>query len=91
MRDVARAAGVSQQTVSRVVNDAAAVRDSTRRRVLEAVQRLGYQRNDAASRLARGPRRTAARTSSSASSSATSRRDRPPAVTDHRPSPTARS
>ncbi|WP_432543355.1 LacI family DNA-binding transcriptional regulator [Kineococcus sp. SYSU DK002] len=61
MHDVARAAGVSPQTVSRVVNDAPAVRAATRRRVLDVIERLGYQRNDAASRLARGPRRTGPR------------------------------
>jgi DNA-binding LacI/PurR family transcriptional regulator len=58
-RDVADAAGVSQQTVSRVVNNAPSVREATRRHVLDVIERLGYQRNDAASRLARGPRRTA--------------------------------
>lgn len=68
MNDVALAAGVSPQTVSRVVNDDPAVRESTRRHVREVVQRLGYQRNDAASRLARGPRRTAARTSTTGAS-----------------------
>lgn len=68
MHDVARVAGVSPQTVSRVLSDHPAVRESTRRHVREVVQRLGYQRNDAASRLARGPRRTAARTSSTGAS-----------------------
>ena len=63
VHDVARAAGVSPQTVSRVVNDVPLVRESTRQRVREAIQRLGYQRDDAASRLARGPRRARARTS----------------------------
>lgn len=62
VRDVARVAGVSPQTVSRVVNDHPAVRESTRRHVREVIRLLGYRRNDAASRFARGPRRTAART-----------------------------
>jgi DNA-binding LacI/PurR family transcriptional regulator len=52
MFDVARAAGVSHQTVSRVLNDSAAVRESTRRRVNAAIDELGYHRNLAARALA---------------------------------------
>jgi DNA-binding LacI/PurR family transcriptional regulator len=45
MADVAKAAGVSHQTVSRVLNEHPNVRDETRTRVLEAIDRLGYRRN----------------------------------------------
>ncbi|MEU7575630.1 LacI family DNA-binding transcriptional regulator [Micromonospora sp. NPDC049240] len=51
MRDVARLAGVSNQTVSRVLNAHPHVRDDTRRRVLAAVQALNYRRNQAARTL----------------------------------------
>ncbi|MDR1187454.1 MAG: LacI family DNA-binding transcriptional regulator, partial [Bifidobacteriaceae bacterium] len=37
MFDVAKLAGVSHQTVSRVLNNSAAVTETTRRRVLEAI------------------------------------------------------
>ncbi|NLF11349.1 MAG: LacI family transcriptional regulator [Anaerolineaceae bacterium] len=43
MRDVARAAGVSIKTVSRVVNKQGEVSDETRRRVLATIQELGYR------------------------------------------------
>jgi DNA-binding LacI/PurR family transcriptional regulator len=52
MFDVAKAAGVSHQTVSRVLNDSAAVKESTRRRVNAAIDELGYHRNLAARALA---------------------------------------
>lgn len=45
MLDVARVAGVSIQTVSRVLNDSPAVRADTRARVLDAVRDLGYRPN----------------------------------------------
>jgi len=45
MADVARVAGVSHQTVSRVLNDLPNVRESTKERVLEAIEELGYRRN----------------------------------------------
>lgn len=51
MDDVARVAGVSHQTVSRVLNDHPNVRDSTRDRVLVAIAQLGYRRNTAARAL----------------------------------------
>jgi LacI family transcriptional regulator len=41
--DVARQAGVSPATVSRVLNNTASVRDNVRQRVLQAVSDLGYQ------------------------------------------------
>jgi DNA-binding LacI/PurR family transcriptional regulator len=52
MFDVAKAAGVSHQTVSRVLNGSAAVKESTRRRVNAAIDELGYHRNLAARALA---------------------------------------
>ena len=51
MADVAQRAGVSHQTVSRVLNDAAAVRPETRAVVLKAIADLGYRRNQAARAL----------------------------------------
>jgi DNA-binding LacI/PurR family transcriptional regulator len=51
MADVARLAGVSHQTVSRVVNGASSIRPETRDRVLEAISRLGYRPNRAARAL----------------------------------------
>ncbi len=58
MSDVAKLAGVSHQTVSRVVNGSTHVRTSTRERVLEAMQELGYQPNSVARALATGRSRT---------------------------------
>ncbi|HYJ67894.1 MAG TPA: LacI family DNA-binding transcriptional regulator [Nocardioidaceae bacterium] len=52
MADVAARAGVSHQTVSRVLNDFPSIRSETRDRVLAAITELGYRRNDAARRLA---------------------------------------
>ncbi|WP_265520487.1 LacI family DNA-binding transcriptional regulator [Oerskovia flava] len=51
MSDVARLAGVSHQTVSRVLNDHPSVRSETRERVLDAIATLGYRRNSAARAL----------------------------------------
>lgn len=48
IRDVARKAGVSTVTVSRVVSDSSAVKDGTKRKVLAAMRALGYQPNAAA-------------------------------------------
>ncbi len=45
MHDVARVAGVSHQTVSRVLNDHPSVRPETRERVQSAITQLGYRRN----------------------------------------------
>ncbi len=52
MTDVARLAGVSLQTVSRVVNDAPNVSGPTRARVLAVMDELGYRRNAVARALA---------------------------------------
>lgn len=51
LRDVARLAGCSYQTVSRVVNDKGAVHPTTRKRVLAAIAEIGYRRNGAAAAL----------------------------------------
>jgi DNA-binding LacI/PurR family transcriptional regulator len=54
MTDVARLAGVSHQTVSRVLNDHPSVRPDTRDRVRSAIDRLGYRPNSAARILVTG-------------------------------------
>ena len=51
MADVAQLAGVSHQTVSRVLNNHPNVRSETRDRVLAAIGDLGYRRNLAARAL----------------------------------------
>ncbi|MGN9908757.1 LacI family DNA-binding transcriptional regulator [Phytohabitans sp. LJ34] len=51
MRDVALAAGVSNQTVSRVLNKRPGVGEGTRQRVLAAMRQLNYRRNLAARAL----------------------------------------
>src|SRR3954471_1350248 len=58
MADVAKLAGVSHQTVSRVINDNAHVRPETRRRVLAAMRQLDYRPNPAARALVTGRSRT---------------------------------
>ena len=52
MYDVAARAGVSHQTVSRVVNGFGGIRPETRERVAAAIAELGYRRNVAARSLA---------------------------------------
>ncbi len=54
MTDVARLAGVSHQTVSRVLNGHPNVREQTRLRVRAAIEQLGYRPNRAARALATG-------------------------------------
>ena len=51
MADVARLAGVSHQTVSRVINGQNNLRPETRERVEEAIRQLGYRPNSAARAL----------------------------------------
>lgn len=58
VRDVARVAGVSAQTVSRVLNDNPRIREETRRRVLEAMAQLDYRMNNAARSLGTKTSRT---------------------------------
>ncbi len=54
VRDVARLAGVSCATVSRVLNDESNVSDKTRSKVLAAISQLRYHRNAHAAELRRG-------------------------------------
>ena len=61
MRGIARLAqelGISTGTVSRALNGKPDVNEATRRRVLEAAQRLGYAPNQAARALAQGMTRS---------------------------------
>lgn len=58
MSDVARLAGVSAQTVSRVSNGSPGVIESTRQQVIAAMDELGYRPNSAARALKRGSFRT---------------------------------
>ncbi|WP_299483960.1 substrate-binding domain-containing protein [uncultured Roseibium sp.] len=52
--DVARHVGVAKGTVSRVLNNYTDISDSTRKRILKAVQDLGYQPSATARNLKRG-------------------------------------
>lgn len=52
MRQVAALAGVSHQTVSRVLNDHPNIRPATRERVLQAIEQLKYRPNSVARALA---------------------------------------
>ncbi len=45
LEDIARAAGVSKMTVSRVLRDGSGFSDDTRKRVMEIAERLGYLPN----------------------------------------------
>jgi transcriptional regulator with XRE-family HTH domain len=54
IKDIAVEAGVSFKTVSRVVNDHPNIRPETRRRVEEAIRRLGYRSNPLAMGVRRG-------------------------------------
>ena len=54
IKDVAKHAGVSIKTVSRVVNDEPYVRVATRQRVLDAIDSLGYVVSQPARRLSSG-------------------------------------
>lgn len=51
MADVARLAGVSHQTVSRVINGSPSIRPATKARVEQAIEELGYRPNTAARAL----------------------------------------
>jgi len=52
--DVAKKSGVSVVTVSRVINNASTVRQSSRDKVMKAIKELNYQPSSAAQSLARG-------------------------------------
>lgn len=54
MKDVASQAGVGLKTVSRVVNGEPGVTPETERRVQEAIEALGFRRNDSARVLRKG-------------------------------------
>lgn len=54
IRDVAKQASVGVGTVSRVLNDSPAVRESTRKRVKAAIKQLDYRPNPTARRLSLG-------------------------------------
>jgi DNA-binding LacI/PurR family transcriptional regulator len=58
MADVAQLAGVSHQTVSRVLHDSPHVRPDTRERVLSAIRQLDYRPNTLAQALVTGRSRT---------------------------------
>jgi DNA-binding LacI/PurR family transcriptional regulator len=58
MADVGRLAGVSHQTVSRVINGSRHVSAATRERVLAAMRELGYRPNSIARALVTGRSRT---------------------------------
>ena len=51
INDVAKCTGVSSKTVSNVIHDHPHVRESTRSKVLKAIEELGYQPNIAARSL----------------------------------------
>lgn len=58
IKDVARLAGVSPATVSLVLSNKGQVSEETRRRVLEAAQKLGYRPNVLARNLVKGKTNT---------------------------------
>jgi LacI family transcriptional regulator len=60
IKEVARRAGVSLGTVSNVLNRPQSVSPQTRDRVLQAIDELGYVRNDSARHLRAGRSRTVA-------------------------------
>ena len=60
LRDVARLAGVSHQTVSRVINGSEDVLPETRANVEAAIKQLGYRPNAIARSMARGQTHTLA-------------------------------
>lgn len=60
IRDVARKAGVSHQTVSRVINGRESVLPETRARVEAAIEQLGYHPSAIARSMARGKTHTLA-------------------------------
>ena len=58
IEEVARTAGVSTTTVSRVINQVSTVSEENRRRVLDAIKQLKYHPNPNAQRLASGKTNT---------------------------------
>ena len=58
--DVAKAAGVSPATVTHALNGKRPVGEATRKKVLEAIEQLGYVPSWSASRMKRGLRGSSA-------------------------------
>jgi LacI family transcriptional regulator len=58
MKDVAAAAGVSIKTVSNVINDWPYITPETRQKVLDAIEQVGYRRNQTARSLVTGKTNT---------------------------------
>ena len=58
IRDVARLAGVSYQTVSRVLNESPSIKATTKQRVLDVIDEIGYRPNQAARALVTSRSRT---------------------------------
>ena len=85
MRDVARRSGVSVATVSNVLHQTAPVAEDTRRRVLEAIEELGYRQNE----VARSLKRRATQARSAWSSPTRSTRFTPPSRSRSSGAPTA--
>jgi LacI family transcriptional regulator len=54
IEEIAKLSGVSRSTVSRVLNDDPNVKESTRARVMDMIQRMNYRPNVVARRLASG-------------------------------------
>ena len=54
INDVARLAGVSKKTVSRVINRSALLNDATRQKIEAVIAELGYVPNPQARALAHG-------------------------------------
>lgn len=74
IHDVAREAGVSARTVSRVMNDAANVREETRVLVRETAERMGFRPDPSARALKSGRTRMVGIVANAVSSDATLRR-----------------
>lgn len=51
IKDVAKAAGVSKSTVSRVFSNSGNYSDETKKKVLEAAERLNYRKNTIATAM----------------------------------------
>lgn len=58
LKDVARKAGVSVPTVSRVINNYWYVREATKKKVLKAIEELSYHPNTVARNLKQGKTNT---------------------------------
>ena len=74
IHDVAREAGVSARTVSRVMNDAVNVRPDTRERVRTVAERMGFRPDPSARALKSGRSRLVGIVANAVTSDATLRR-----------------